>query len=170
MPFGKLFLAGFFPSGLGICTILYFKSQCTLNVLVHYDFYLLTLPYTSTYSTNIHTRHYIYVLNQAICRSFKASGNFAINVQLKTFFALLCLLTCLDVHFYIHYSYMARPRPSQGPLNVVDLPQSELLARPTLTIKATHSFSRRRSRRPSRATVRRPDDPAIRDKSLLNLV
>ena len=57
---------------------------------------------------------------------------------------------------------MARPRPSQGPLNVVDLPQSELLARPTLTIKATHSFSRRR------ATARRPDDPAIRDKSLLN--
>ena len=40
---------------------------------------------------------------------------------------------------------MARPRPSQGPLNVVDLPQSELLARPTLTIKATHSFSRRRA-------------------------
>ena len=65
---------------------------------------------------------------------------------------------------------MARPRPSQGPLNVVDLPQSELLARPTLTIKATHSFSRRRTRRPSRATVRRPDDPAIRDKSLPNLV
>ena len=31
-------------------------------------------------------------------------------------------------------------KQGQGPLNVVDLPQSELLARPTLTIKATHSL------------------------------
>ena len=160
---------GFFPSGLGICAILYFKSQCTLNVLVHYDFYLLTLPYTSTYSTNIHTRHYIYVLNQAICRSFKASGNFAINVQLKTFFALQYLLAWMYTIYYTIPTWR-RPRPSQGPLNVVDLPQSELLARPTLTIKATHSFSRRRRAGQDRATVRRPDDPAIRDKSLLNLV
>ena len=144
MPFGKLFLAGFFPSGLGICTILYFKSQCTLNVLVHYDFYLLTLPYTSTYYRLTYTLGTTFnVLNQAICRSFKASGNFAINVQLKTFFALQYLLAWMYTIYYTIPTWR-RPRPSQGPLNVVDLPQSELLARPTLTIKATHSFSRRR--------------------------